>query len=93
MAAYAVAFELATSGSGAAGARLAGPNPLLPEVAAVLEEAFVADRTGDVTGDPTEFAVDLLGARVGRRIYAAVAGQDAAPIVPACLTSDSTGAG
>ena len=38
------------------------------EAAVALEEVFVADRTGDVTGDPTELAVDLLGARVGRRL-------------------------
>ncbi len=88
MAAYAVAFELATSVGSVTGAQLAGPNPLLPEVAAALEEAFVADRTGDVTGGPTEFSVDLLGARVGRRVYAAVAGQDAAPTIPACRTAD-----
>ena len=93
MAAYAVAFELATSAASATGAQLAGLNPLAPEVAAALEEAFVADPTGDLTGDPTEFAVDLLGARVGRHLYAAFAGPYAAPTIPACPTSDSAGAG
>ena len=61
------------------------------EAAVALEEVFVADRTGDVTGDPTELAVDLRGARVGRRLYGAVAGQDAAPTSPAFSTSDAAG--
>lgn len=45
------------------------------EFSATIEETFFASDGGDISGDPTEYAVDLLGARLGTELFVGLRGR------------------
>lgn len=67
MATYAVAYDLAGVSAESDIAR-AGLVLVSPEIVATIEETLISESAGDVGSDPTEYAIDLLGAQIGRAV-------------------------